>query len=192
MARVWRHAFNKGGAPYPSNVTIRGLKITGYTPPMQSGTIQAGGYSTAEGTTGWVIDGNEISYNGEYGIRIGNSGRIVNNNVHHNKRLNIAGSANNTVIEGNEIAYRQLPERLQHEFRGGWHQVHLHRRARSAQQLRARQRGRRVLDGREQHQHHHRKQPGRSERQRRNRRSRSATRRRSGTTRSRTTAGTTR
>ena len=45
-----------------------------------------------EGTTGWIIDNNEVSYNGEYGIRIGNSTQITNNNVHHNERLNIAGA----------------------------------------------------------------------------------------------------
>jgi parallel beta-helix repeat protein len=113
------YAFNKGGAPYPSNVTIRGLKITGYAPGTQSATVDAGGYSTAEGTAGWVIDGNEISYNGEYGIRIGNTGRIVNNNVHHNKRLNIAGSAINTVIEGNEIAFGNYESGYNTNFEAG-------------------------------------------------------------------------
>ena len=113
------YAFGKGGAPYPSNVTIRGLKITGYTPPMQSGTIEAGGYYPAEGTTGWVIEGNEISYNGEYGIRIGNNGRIVNNNVHHNLRLNVAGSANNTVIEGNEIGFGNYKSAYNTNFEAG-------------------------------------------------------------------------
>jgi parallel beta-helix repeat protein len=113
------YAFSKGSAPYPSNVTIRGLKITGYTPPMQSGTIEAGGYYPAEGTAGWVIDGNEISYNGEYGIRIGNTGRIVNNNVHHNLRLNVAGSANSTVIEGNEIAFGNYQNAYNTNFEAG-------------------------------------------------------------------------
>ncbi len=113
------YAFGKGGAPYPSNVTIRGLKITGYTPPMQSGTIEAGGYYPAEGTSGWVIDGNDISYNGEYGIRIGNSGRVVNNNVHHNLRLNVAGSANNTVIENNEIAFGNHQNAYNTNFEAG-------------------------------------------------------------------------
>ena len=113
------YAFSKGGTPYPSNVTIRGLKITGYAPGMQSATVDAGGYSTSEGTTGWVIDGNEISYNGEYGIRLGNGARIVNNNVHHNKRLNIAGSAINTVVEGNEIAFGNYQSAYNTNFEAG-------------------------------------------------------------------------
>lgn len=113
------YAFSKGGAPYPSNVTIRGLKITGYAPSMQSGTIDAGGYYPNEGSTGWVIDGNEVSYNGEYGIRIGNSGRVVNNNVHHNKRLNVAGSATNTLVENNEIAFGNYQNAFNTNFEAG-------------------------------------------------------------------------
>jgi parallel beta-helix repeat protein len=99
------YAFSKGGAPYPSNVTIKGLKVTGYKPSMQSAAIYAGGYYPNEGTTGWVIDGNEVSDTGEYGIRLGNNSRVVNNNVHHNNRLNIAGSANNALVENNEISF---------------------------------------------------------------------------------------
>jgi len=116
---VTPYAFTKGPAPYPSNVTIRGLKITNYNPPMQTATVDAGGYYPNEGTTGWVIDDNEVSYNGEYGIRIGNSTRVTNNNAHHNKRLNIAGTGNNTVIEGNEIAYGNYLNSFNTNFEAG-------------------------------------------------------------------------
>jgi parallel beta-helix repeat protein len=114
------YAFSKGNAPFPSNVTIRGLKITGYTPPMQSGAIQAGDASgVSGGTTGWVIDGNEVSYNAEYGIRIGNNGQVINNNVHHNMRLNIAGSATNTLVANNEIAFGNYQSALNTNFEAG-------------------------------------------------------------------------
>jgi parallel beta-helix repeat protein len=113
------YAFSKGGTPYPSNVTIRGLKITGYSPATQSATVDAGGYYPSEATTGWVIDGNEVSYNGEYGIRIGNSSRVINNNVHHNNRLNIAGSANNALVENNEIAFGNYQNALNTNFEAG-------------------------------------------------------------------------
>lgn len=112
------YAFNKGGGP-ANNVTIRGLKITNYSPGMQSATVDAGGYFPNEGSTGWVIQNNEVSYNGEYGIRIGNSSRILNNNVHHNKRLNIAGSANDAVIEGNEVAYGNYLSAYNTNFEAG-------------------------------------------------------------------------
>jgi parallel beta-helix repeat protein len=86
---------------------------------VQSATVDAGGYGTAQGTTGWVIDRNEVSYNGEYGIRLGNSTQVTNNNVHHNKRLNIAGSAINTVVSGNEIAFGNYLNAYNTNFEAG-------------------------------------------------------------------------
>jgi len=116
---VTQYAFNKGPAPFVNNVTIRGLKITNYKPTMQSAAVDAGGYYPNEGSTGWVIDGNEVSYNGEYGIRIGNSTRVTNNKTHHNKRLNICGTGNNTVVEGNEIAHGNHLNTSEIGFEGG-------------------------------------------------------------------------
>ncbi|HEV7991879.1 MAG TPA: ricin-type beta-trefoil lectin domain protein [Gemmatimonadaceae bacterium] len=113
------YAFAKGNPPYPSNVTIRGLKITGYNPGMQSGTIDAGGYAISEATTGWIIDWNEISYNGEYGVHIGSSLRLANNYIHHNKRLNIAGSGNGTTIVSNEIAFGNYLNAFNTNFEAG-------------------------------------------------------------------------
>ncbi len=112
-------AFSKGSPPYPSNVTIRSLKITGYAPPVQTGTIDAGGYAPSEGSTGWVIDNNEVSYNGEYGIRIGNSTQVTNNKVHHNKRLNIGGTGNNTTIASNEISFGHYLNSYNTNFEAG-------------------------------------------------------------------------
>jgi parallel beta-helix repeat protein len=100
-----KYAFWEGPAPYPNNVTISGLKVTNYTPATQTGTIDAGGYSPSLSSTGWIIQNNEVSYNDQYGIRAGNSTQVLNNYVHHNKRLNITGSANNELIANNEIAY---------------------------------------------------------------------------------------
>jgi parallel beta-helix repeat protein len=113
------YAFAKGGPPYPSGVTIRGLKVTGYVPDFQAGAIDAGGYSPSEGTLGWIIDSNEVSYNGEYGIRIGNSTQITNNKVHHNHRLNIGGSGHKAVIESNEIAFGNYLNTSNTDFEAG-------------------------------------------------------------------------
>ena len=66
-----------------------------------------------------MIDSNEISYNGEYGIRIGNSTQVTNNNVHHNKRLNIAGSGNNTLVAANEIAFGHYLNTFDTNFEAG-------------------------------------------------------------------------
>ena len=46
---VTPYAFSKGNAPYPSNVTISGLKITGYAPRVQRAAVEAGGYSHDRG-----------------------------------------------------------------------------------------------------------------------------------------------
>ena len=116
---VTPYAFSKGDPPYPSNVTIRSLKITGYVPEFQTGAIEAGGYPSSEGTTGWVIDSNEVSFNDEYGIRIGNSTQVTNNKVHHNKRLNIAGSGTSTLVAGNEIAFGNYLNAFNADFEAG-------------------------------------------------------------------------
>jgi parallel beta-helix repeat protein len=94
----------RNGSTWINNVTIRGLKITGYTPLFQDGAISPGDLP-GDATSGWWVDNCEVSYNTQYGIRIGDNMRITNNNVHHNVVLNIGGAANNTVIEGNEIAW---------------------------------------------------------------------------------------
>jgi parallel beta-helix repeat protein len=117
--RVAKYAFSKGGPPYPTDVTIRGLSITGYVPAFQSAAIDAGGFPPSEGSTGWVIDSNEVSFNAEYGIRIGNFTQITNNKVHHNERLNIGGSGNNTTITGNEIAFGNYLKTNNTDFEAG-------------------------------------------------------------------------
>ena len=114
-----KYAFTKGNSPYPANVTVRGLKITRYVPDFQSGAIDAGGYAPSEGTTGWIIDSNEVAYNAEYGIRIGNSTRIANNNVHHNGRLNIGGGGHNTTVDSNEIAFGNYLNTSDADFEAG-------------------------------------------------------------------------
>jgi parallel beta-helix repeat protein len=73
---------------------------------MQYAAIDAGGFSPGELTSGWVIDGNEVSYSSEYGIRAGDSTQVINNNAHHNKRLNVTASAGtNILVANNEIAF---------------------------------------------------------------------------------------
>src|SRR6202035_5222606 len=84
---------------------IRGLKITNYNPPMQHAAVDAGDASLANLTSGWIIDGNEVSYNNEYGIRAGNATQVTNNNVHHNQRLDITGQGSNILVANNEIAF---------------------------------------------------------------------------------------
>jgi parallel beta-helix repeat protein len=117
--KVAPYAFSKGARPYPSNVTIHGLKIARYAPAMQTGTIDAGGFYPSEGTDGWVIDSNEVLYNAEYGIRIGNNTQITNNKVHHSLRLNIAGSGDGSLIANNEISFGNFRNKYNTNFEAG-------------------------------------------------------------------------
>ena len=86
-----------------NDVTIRGLRITGYAPPDSSAAVE--GY----GSSGWVVEGNEIDYNGNaaartYGIRIGSRWVLRSNRIHHNGWVGIAGyRAFDTLIEGNNL-----------------------------------------------------------------------------------------
>jgi parallel beta-helix repeat protein len=98
-------AFSKGNPPYPNDVTIRGLKITRYNPPMQHAAVDAGDASAANLTSGWIIEDNEVSYNNEYGIRVGNESQVIANDVHHNERLDITGQGKNILVASNEIAF---------------------------------------------------------------------------------------
>jgi parallel beta-helix repeat protein len=99
------YAFNPGASPYPSDVVIRGLKITRYNPPFQSGAILAGGNSLHEGGHNWVIENNEIVENATGGIRLADGMQVRGNNIHHNHAIGITGIGDNVLIENNEIAF---------------------------------------------------------------------------------------
>ncbi len=92
------------GTGWVNNVTIRGMKITNYAPPFQDGAI-SGGSAPGNATVGWVVDSNEVSYSGYFGIRVGDRMRVTNNNVHHNYVSNISGAGNYVLVENNEIAW---------------------------------------------------------------------------------------
>jgi hypothetical protein len=86
-----------------SNVTIRGLRVTRYTPANLTAAVDA------VETTGWVIEGNEIDHHSNgmlraYGLRIGSGGVVRGNTIHHNGWLGINGyNVVDTLIEGNEL-----------------------------------------------------------------------------------------
>ena len=85
------------------NVTIRGLRITRYTPPGSGSTVEG------HGTQGWLVEGNEVDHNINgservYGIRPGSKWIVRRNIVHHNGWNGINGSgAYDTLIEGNDV-----------------------------------------------------------------------------------------
>ena len=86
-----------------NRVTISGLRITNYVPPNIGGAVDA------LGTTGWVVENNEIDNNSNgtnraYGVHLGSDMIVRNNKIHHNGWNGISGyQAVGTVIEGNDI-----------------------------------------------------------------------------------------
>ena len=86
-----------------SNVTVRGLRITGYVPPASGAAVEG------HGSQGWVVEGNEIHNNSNggaraYGIRIGSGWILRANSIHHNGWVGIAGyRAFDSLIEGNDV-----------------------------------------------------------------------------------------
>jgi parallel beta-helix repeat protein len=102
--------------PTADNVTIRGLVLENYANPAQVGVIHAGGHTAADGTFGWVVEGNTVRHNAGTGIRIGHRMVVRGNHVHHNAQLGIGGVGNSTLVEGNEIAWNNY----RGQYSPGW------------------------------------------------------------------------
>jgi parallel beta-helix repeat protein len=100
-------------------VTVRGLVIEKYATPTQQGVIRAGG-----GAKDWVVEGNEVRYNGGTGIRAGSGWRVSGNFVHHNGQLGVFAAGGGVVIEDNEIAFNNTENVSSHWEAGGTKFVH--------------------------------------------------------------------
>ena len=79
-------------------VTIQNLVIEQYASRAQRGAIHG------NGSSGWIVENNEIRLNHGVGLRIGDGMQVLNNSVHHNGQLGMGGSGDNVLIEGNTIA----------------------------------------------------------------------------------------
>lgn len=90
------------------NVTIQGLIIEKFATPAQSGAIHGYDYDEGHGAVGWTIDSNEIRFNHGGGVGYGPDTKIIKNNIHHNGQIGIVGIGDNTLVEGNEIAYNNF------------------------------------------------------------------------------------
>lgn len=82
------------------NVTVRGLVIENYATPTRTGVIR---YSAGHGY--WVVENNEVRFNGGIGIAAGPRWQVRGNYIHHNGQLGMSASGEDIVIEGNEIAF---------------------------------------------------------------------------------------
>jgi parallel beta-helix repeat protein len=92
-----RYAFNAFSSP-ASNVTIAGLVIEHFNPPLQQGAIQSG--------PGWTIRDNEFRNNAAAGLFFGSSDKVLRNSFHHNGQQGLKSyRSTDSLVEGNEIAY---------------------------------------------------------------------------------------
>lgn len=89
------HAFSGNAA----DVTIRGLLIEKYANPAQSGAIEA-----RQGV-GWLVVDNEVRHNHGEGVATGDDIEVRGNHLHHNGRLGVGGTSENTLVENNEISH---------------------------------------------------------------------------------------
>jgi parallel beta-helix repeat protein len=104
-ASVTSYAFRSSA----SSVTISGLIVEKYATPPGDGTIDGGAGSA------WVVKNNEVRWNQGKGIRTGGGMQVLNNKVHHQGQLGIAGGGNNLLVQGNEISYNNTAG-----FTTGW------------------------------------------------------------------------
>jgi parallel beta-helix repeat protein len=100
--KVTQYAFSRSGSD-PDSVRIVGCIIQNYNPPAQSGAIQAGWASPADGTYGWIIDSTEVRNNANAGIRFGNHTTIRWSNVHDNGTIGITGIGDMVLVENTQI-----------------------------------------------------------------------------------------
>ncbi|MGC2660720.1 MAG: right-handed parallel beta-helix repeat-containing protein [Bryobacteraceae bacterium] len=103
------------------DVVIRGLTIEKYANAAQSGSIACGELvngQRAPQNTGWVIEDNTLTLNHYSGLKLlfCPSAHIMNNKFVRNGNTGLDGvAADNTVVEGNEIAFNNYAS-----FARGW------------------------------------------------------------------------
>ncbi len=94
-------------------VTIRGLVIEHYNPPLSEAPIA----STSAGF--WVVENNEVRHNSHIGIEAGPHWVIRNNYIHHNGQLGMSGAGDGILVESNEIAFNNTAAFDSHWEAGG-------------------------------------------------------------------------
>lgn len=109
-------AFAQGPA---NNVTVQGLTVEKFATPALTGAVGGAGtgFGVPSAGSNWIVENNEIRLNHSYGVRINFGWQVLNDYLHDNGNLGVAGgvgggnsdgtgtTASGVVIQGNEIAY---------------------------------------------------------------------------------------
>lgn len=109
-------AFAQGPA---NNVTVQGLTIEKFATPALTGAVGGAGtgFGVPSAGANWIVQNNEIRLNHSYAVRINFGWKVINNYLHDNGNLGVAGgvgggnadgtgtTASGVLIQDNEIAY---------------------------------------------------------------------------------------
>jgi hypothetical protein len=85
------------------HVHVEGLTIEKYAPTAGDGALD-GRSNTGRMGEDWVVKNNVITLNHGAGIRLGHNMQILENKLIQNGQLGIAGSGDNCIVDGNEMA----------------------------------------------------------------------------------------
>jgi len=83
----------------PSDVTIRGFVIQDFKTPLQHGAIED------FNGPGWIIEDNHITKNAAAGVGTGDSVRVIDNLIDHNRQEGFSAHGDGGLYQGNDIAY---------------------------------------------------------------------------------------
>jgi len=83
-----------GGAP---DVLISNVIVEKYGSIAQKGAIEG------MGAVGWTVENCEVRLNSGGGLTVGTSGRVHDNDIHHNGQIGIGGVGRDILIENNRI-----------------------------------------------------------------------------------------
>jgi len=109
-------AFAQGPA---NNVTVQGLTIEKFATPALTGAVGGAGtgFGVPSAGANWTVENNEIRLNHSYAVRINFGWQVLNNYLHDNGNLGVAGglgggnadgtgtTTSGVLIQDNEIAY---------------------------------------------------------------------------------------
>jgi parallel beta-helix repeat protein len=86
-----------GYGGYQTNVSVQNLVVEKFANVAATGAIQSGG--------SWLIQNNEVRLNHGVGIYSQSNDQVINNYVHDNGELGLAGAGDSILVQWNELAF---------------------------------------------------------------------------------------
>jgi hypothetical protein len=111
-AAVASFAFRDGGGV--EGVTIQNLIVEKYATPASFAAI---GYETEP--VQWTVQDNEIRLNFGIGVGLSSNSLLLNNVIHNNGQMGMAGGGNNLLVQGNEVHTNGFWSGINPDWEGG-------------------------------------------------------------------------